>query len=76
MFIYIFFLLLINLKCFIDVWVLSFKMKMVTQILLDVTKIILCLFGAISVFFTIIDLTYFLSVPNHTKVTTSNKGKN
>lgn len=47
-----------------------------TQIFLDTFKISLCLLGTVSAFFTVIDLTYFLSIPNDVKVTTLTRGKN
>ncbi|XP_018578647.1 nurim homolog [Anoplophora glabripennis] len=39
----------------------------VIQILYDALKIGLCLFGTVAAFFTVIDLTYFLCIPNGPK---------
>ncbi|KAJ8938458.1 hypothetical protein NQ314_011495 [Rhamnusium bicolor] len=38
----------------------------IKQILFDIIKIVLCGFGLISTFYTVVEFTYFLSVPNHT----------
>lgn len=51
------------------------EVRRIVEVLQDALKIGLCLFGTIAAFFSVIDLTYFLSIPNDPKKIVLGEGR-